>query len=94
MDDLAQTEGQVGDEVGGRQDLEHRQLRDGRQRMGVKIERTGTDPGTLQLDVFEAVFDQLADPRGAIDVWNDLEQEVRGFERGLARQPTSAGACL
>ena len=56
VDDFARTQSQVPEDVdGGGQNLEHRQLRDRRQRLGMKIESTGTDPGTLQFDVFQAV---------------------------------------
>src|SRR3979411_2464379 len=33
-------------------------------------------PGTLYRNVLATVADELADPRGAIDVRNDLQQEI------------------
>ena len=47
MDDLAQAERQVGEDVHGRHDLEHRQLGDRRQRVRVQVERAGPGPGAL-----------------------------------------------
>ena len=77
MHDLAEAEGQIGDEVDCRDDLEHRQVGDRRQRVRVKLQRARPRPGATYLDVLEAVFDELADPRGAINVRNDLDQEIR-----------------
>jgi hypothetical protein len=62
--------------------------------MGVKIESTGTRPGTLQFDVFQVVFDQLANPQCSIHVRDDLQERVRGFERGLDRGEVCRGVLV
>ena len=77
MHDLAEAEGQIGDEVDGRDDLEHRQVGDRRQRVRIKLQRARPRPGAAYLDVLKPVFDKLADACGAIDVRNDLDQEIR-----------------
>jgi hypothetical protein len=41
--------------------------------MGVKIERARSGPGTFEIDIFQVIFDQLANPRRAIDVRYDLQ---------------------
>ena len=77
MHDLAEAQRQIGDEVDGRDDLEHRQVGDRREGVRVKLQRTRPRPGAAHLDVLKPVFDELADARCAIDVRNDLDQEVR-----------------
>src|SRR5215467_3274582 len=83
VDDLAEAKRQIGDDVGGREDFEHRQFRDGSERVGVQIERARSSPGTLQIDVLKVVFDQLADPRATVDMRYDLQKEIWRLERGL-----------
>src|ERR1700730_1895682 len=83
--DLAEAEGEIADHVDGGNDLEHRQLRDRRERVRVERQRRRTGPGALERDVLEVIFDDLADPRAAIDVRDDLEQKIRGGERGSQR---------
>src|SRR5215813_7662621 len=53
--------------------------------MWVEGESGRAGPGALYLDVLEIVFHQLADARIAVDVGNDLQQEVRRRERRLDR---------
>src|SRR5581483_7090043 len=57
--------------------LAHRQPCDIRQRVREQAERGGAGPGLLQGDVLEMVAHELADPRAAVDMGNDLENEVR-----------------
>jgi len=56
----------------GRDDFEHRQLGDRRQRMRPKIERAGSGPGALERDIFKMVFDEFTDPRRTVDMRYDL----------------------
>src|SRR5215831_12470742 len=83
VDDLAKTKRQICDDVGGRDDFEHRQFRDGSERVGMQIERARSGPSALQIDVLKVVFDELADPRAAIDMRYDLQKEIWRLERGL-----------
>src|SRR5215471_3421267 len=87
VNDFAETKRQVGDDVGGGEDFEHRQFRDGSERVGMQIERARSGPSALQIDVLKAVFDQFADPRAAVDMRYDLQKEIwrleRRFDRGV-----------
>src|SRR5215472_14491227 len=76
VDDLAEPQGQIGDDVRGRDHLEYRQLGNRRQGVGVEIERARTRPRAIQFDVLEVVFDNLADARASVHMGNDLEEEV------------------
>src|SRR5258708_32165198 len=53
--------------------------------MGRELERTRSDPGAFHLDVGQEVLNQLADARAAVDMRNDLEQVVRGFQGSANR---------
>src|SRR5499427_9223994 len=81
VNDLAEPKGEVGDDVRAGHDLEHRQL--GERRQGVREQGELGRPGpcSLQVDVGEIVLDQLADARRAVDVRDDLEQEI-GRQQG------------
>src|SRR6516165_5256975 len=83
VNDFAETKRQVGDDVGGGYDLKHRQFRDGSECVGMQIERARSGPSALQIDVLKVVFDQLADPRAAVDMRYDLQQEIWRLECGL-----------
>ena len=83
VDHLAEAERQVGDDVRRRDDFEHRQLGDRRQRVRMKLKRAGPGPGALQVDILKVVLDQLADARRAVDMRNDFQEIVRRLERGL-----------
>src|SRR5579864_8213621 len=65
--DLAETQGQIGDDMQRRNDFEHRQLGDGREGMWVERERGRTGPRALHLHVLKIVLDQLANPRPPVD---------------------------
>ena len=93
VDDLAETEGQIGEDVRCGDDLAHRQIGDRRQSMGPQIERRRSGPGAFHGDVFEPVVDKLKNPRAAVDMRNDLQEVVRLSERsGNGLQ--SAALCL
>src|SRR5262249_16798045 len=79
--DFAQPERQIGDQVSRRNHVPDRKTGDRRQRMGMKLECCWSRPRTLQHDVFEIVANELADPRRAVDVWDDLQEESRLVER-------------
>src|SRR4029077_15063551 len=83
VDDLAEAKRQIGDDVGGREDFEHRQFRDGSERVGMQIERARSGPSALQIDVLKVIFDELADPRAAVDMRYDLQEKIWRLERGL-----------
>src|SRR5215470_17118334 len=76
VDDLAEPEGQVGDDVHAGHDLEHRQLGERRQGMRDQRELRRPGPRTLEIDIREVVLDELADARRPVDMRNDLEQEI------------------
>src|SRR5262249_48504411 len=75
VDDLAELEGEVGDDVRPGHDLEHRQLGERRQGVREQGELGRPGPRSLQIDVAEIVLDQLADARRAVDGGDDLEQK-------------------
>src|SRR5262245_60779935 len=60
-----------------------RQFRDGSECVRMQIERARPGPGALQLDVLKVVFDQLANPRAAVDMRYDIQKEIWRLERGL-----------
>ena len=76
MHDLAERQRQIGDDVGCGHHLLHRQLGQGRQCVGGQAERRRAGPGTFQVDILQVVLDQLANARRAVDMRDDLEQEV------------------
>src|ERR1700730_91461 len=78
--DLAEAERQVGYIVGGRDHLADRQPRHVAQRVLEELDRGRPRPGPLHRDVFHVVAHQLADPRRAVDMRDDLEHEVRPGE--------------
>ncbi len=77
----------------GRDHLKHREVGDGCQGMRVEIERTGWRSCTSEVDVLETVFNQFANAQTAVDMWNDLEQELGLGKRGQHRRRIS-GFCL
>ena len=60
VDDLAEPERQVGDDVRSRDDLAHRQVGDRRERMRPEVERRRAGPGAFHDDVLQPVVDELA----------------------------------
>jgi hypothetical protein len=52
----------------------------GCQRVRRQIERRRPGPRALDRDILEMIFDQFADAWRAVDMRNDLEQEVRRRE--------------
>src|SRR5712691_11669448 len=85
VSDLAEAEGEIADHVDRADDLEHRQLGDRRERVRVELQRRRAGPGALERDIFEVIFDELANSRLAVDVRDDLEQEIRRGQRGPYR---------
>src|SRR5580704_8643182 len=79
--DLAETQRQVRHIVGSRNHLTHRQPRHVAQRVLEELDRSWAGPDALHRDVFHVVAHQLADPRRAVDMRDDLEHEVRPGER-------------
>src|SRR5262249_23401576 len=51
--------------------------------MGMEVKRWRSGRGAFEVDVFKVVFDQLADPRAAVDMRYDLQKEIWRLERGL-----------
>ena len=74
--DLPQPERQIGHYVSGGYHLENWQVSYGCQRMRRQMERRRPGPRALYRDIFQVVFDQFADARRAVDMRNDLEQEI------------------
>src|SRR4029079_5704338 len=62
--------------MNGRNDLEHGQIGNWRERVRDQGKRRRARPGAFEGDVFKLVLDQLANSRGAVDVRNDLEQKI------------------
>src|SRR6266446_6896843 len=85
VDDLAEAERDITNEVNRGYDLEHGQLRDRGEGMRRERKRCRPRPRALERDVLEIIFDELADSRAAVDVRDDLEQKVRGRERSADR---------
>src|SRR5499427_116405 len=81
--DLAETERQVRENVDCRDHRDDRQLGDRSQRMRGQRQSCGAGPGTLQRNVLQMIFHELAHARRAVDVGDDLQQEIRHRERGL-----------
>src|SRR5262249_60970460 len=59
-----------------RNDLAHRKIGDGRERVRLELERGRAGPGTFDDDVFETIIDELEDAGAAVDMGDDLEQIV------------------
>src|SRR6185312_16956641 len=76
VDDLAEFEREIGDDVRAGDDLEDGELGERRQRVREQRELGRAGPRSLQVDVAQPIFDQLADARRAVDMWDDLEQEI------------------
>src|SRR5262245_14144393 len=85
VNDLAKVKGEVGDNVRAGYDLEHRQLCERRQGVREQGELSRSGPCSLQIDIGEIVLDQLADACRAIDVRNNLEQEIGRQQRSFHR---------
>jgi hypothetical protein len=79
--DVAQPERQVGQYVDGGHHLENWQVSYGCQRVRRQMERRRPGPRALYRDILEMVFDQFADAWPAVEMRNDLEQEVRRRKR-------------
>jgi hypothetical protein len=82
MRDGAQWQCQLGDDMGSRDDLEHRQRGNRRERLGMQVERTRTAPGAFDGDLGQAIAHEFADARRAVDVRDDLQQLARRSEAG------------
>src|SRR5262245_8411764 len=77
VDDLAKAEGEIGENMGGRDDLAHRQRGDRRESMRTQVEHCRARPGTLHDNVFKAVIDDLQYAWASIDMRNDFQKVVR-----------------
>ena len=93
MNYFPKPKGHVRDEVNGRHHFEDGQLRDGRERVRVQRERAGATPHAFQPNVFEVVFDELTNPRAAVHMRDDLEQEMGAFSSPKVKS-ASASLCL
>src|SRR5690349_9938640 len=79
--DFAKAKRQVGDIMGGRNHFAHRQPRHIAERMIKKLDRCGAGPSPLHRDILHVIAHQLADPRRAVDMRDDLDHEVRPRQR-------------
>src|SRR5262245_1615010 len=86
VNDLAKVEGEVGDDVRAGHDLEHWQLGERRQGVREQGELSWPSPCSLQIDIGKVILDQLADSCRAVDMRNDLEQEIGRQQRSLHRR--------
>ena len=66
--------------IGGHH-LENRQVSYGCQRVRRQMQRRRPGPRALYRDILEMIFDQFADAWRAVDMRNDLEEEVRRRKR-------------
>jgi hypothetical protein len=73
--------------------LEHRQFGDRRQGVGVEIERAGSGPGALELDVLQIIFDQLANAWTAARMGMILSRKL-GAASEASTAAGSAALCL
>src|ERR1700730_17861383 len=85
VDDLAEAERDIANEVNRGHDLEHGQLGDRGEGVRRERKRRRARPRALERDVLEIILDELADSRAAVDVRDDLEQKVGGRERSAHR---------
>ncbi len=76
MHHAAKSKCEVSLDVDRRNDLDHRQVGNRRERMWVQVESRGTASCPFQLNVLQVITDELADARAAIDVGDDLQQKV------------------
>src|SRR5262245_11365328 len=83
MHDLAKSERKVAQDVQGRDNLKDRQFGYRRHGMRAERQRARAGPRPLDRDVLEIVLDQLANARAAVDMRDDLQEEVRRGERRL-----------
>src|SRR5262245_11720853 len=83
--DLAEAERQIRQNVECRDDVNYRQLRDRGERVRGQRQSGRAGPGALHEHVLEMIFYELAYTRAAVDVRDDLQQEIRHRERGLDR---------
>src|SRR6516165_1103644 len=81
VDDFAEPEGEIGDQVRGRDDFPDWKIRNRRERVGMKLERRRSSPRSLEDNVREIEANQFADAWRAVDVGNDLQQKSRFVER-------------
>src|SRR3982074_2616220 len=75
--DLAQAEGEIADEMHGRDDLKREEFGKARERGRDQGKRRGACPRALERDVVKEIFDELPNSRGSFHIRNDLEQKVR-----------------
>src|SRR6516165_6640633 len=81
VDDFAEPEGEIGDQVRGRDDFPDWKIRNRRERVGMKFERRRPSPRSLEDNVREIEANQFADARRPVDMGNDLQQQARLVER-------------
>src|SRR6516165_4642997 len=81
VDDFAEPEGEIGDQVRGRDDFPDWKIRNRRERVGMKLERRRSSPRALEDDTREIDANQFADARRPVDMGNDLQQKARLVER-------------
>src|ERR1700704_2476501 len=83
MHDLAKSQRKVAQNVHGRDNLKDRQFGHRRHGMRAERQRARTGPRALDRDVLEMVLDQFANARAAVDMRDDLQEEIRRGERRL-----------
>ncbi len=83
MNDFAQSQGEIGENMDGRNDFQHRQISNRRESMRVEFQCGRSYPGAFQMHVLQVILDQFADARRAVHVGDNLEQVVGGLHCGF-----------
>src|SRR5581483_7536408 len=76
VDNSSQSQRHVGQDVDAAEHFAHGKRRDRGKRMVEQLQRCRSIPGALHGDVLHEVANEFADARAAVDMWNDLQQEV------------------
>ena len=77
MRHLAEAKRHIGDEMGAGKHIQDRKFRDISHRMGKQLERCRAAPCPFQRNILPAIAHKLANPRAAIDMRDDLDEEIR-----------------
>src|SRR5579885_3645601 len=77
VDDLAQWQGEVSEDMNGGNNLQDGQFRHGCQRMRRQGEGTWSAPGALDDEILQRVTHEFADPGRTVHMGDDFQQECR-----------------
>ena len=82
MNDFRVSQRQVGDDMDGGEDLANRQSRDGREHVGMELERRWSTPGAFNRKVTDLELDDLADAVRTVAA-DDIDQSSRASGCGV-----------